>query len=58
MRGDASLLVSSNLRGKLLEAHELIFDDLEGDDVGQWVHRVKRLSELGLKKKPASWSKA
>ena len=33
---------------KLLEAHELIFDDLEDDDVGQWVHRVKRLSELGL----------
>jgi hypothetical protein len=24
------------------------FDDLEDDDVGQWVHRVKRLSELGL----------
>jgi len=48
VRGDASLLVSGNLRGKLLEAHELIFDDLEDDDVGQWVHRVKRLSELGL----------
>jgi hypothetical protein len=48
VRGDASLLVSGNLRGKLLEAHDLIFDDLEDDDVGQWVHRVKRLSELGL----------
>lgn len=48
VRGDASLLVSGSLRGKLLEAHELIFDDLEDDDVGQWVHRVKRLSELGL----------
>lgn len=48
VRGDASLLVSSHLRSKLLEAHELIFDDLEDDDVGQWVHRVKRLSELGL----------
>ncbi|MCE1114195.1 MULTISPECIES: hypothetical protein [Pseudomonas] len=48
VRGDASLLISGNLRGKLLEAHELIFDDLEDDDVGQWVHRVKRLSELGL----------
>ncbi|WP_288374803.1 hypothetical protein [uncultured Pseudomonas sp.] len=48
IRGDASLLVSGNLRNKLLEAHELIFDDLEDDDVGQWVHRVKRLSELGL----------
>lgn len=47
-RADATLLVSRNLRGKLLEAHDLIFDDLEGDDVDQWVHRVKRLSELGL----------
>ena len=48
VRGDASLLVSATLRNKLLEAHELIFDDLEDDDVSQWVHRVKRLSELGL----------
>lgn len=48
VRGDASLLVSGTLRDKLREAHELIFDDLEDDDVGQWVHRVKRLSELGL----------
>ncbi|MBF8708418.1 hypothetical protein IR016_16660 [Pseudomonas putida] len=48
VRGNASLLVSATLRSKLLEAHELIFDDLEDDDVGQWVHRVKRLSELGL----------
>lgn len=47
-RADATLLVSRNLRGKLLEAHDLIFDDLEGDDVDQWVHRVKRLSQLGL----------
>lgn len=47
-RADAMLLVSRNLRGKLLEAHDLIFDDLEGDDVEQWVHRVKRLSDLGL----------
>ena len=45
---DSTLSVSSNLRGKLLEAHNLIYDDLEGDDVSQWVHRVKRLSELGL----------
>ncbi|NWB28605.1 hypothetical protein [Pseudomonas gingeri] len=45
---DSSLSISSKLRGKLLEAHALIYDDLEGDDVGQWVHRVKRLSELGL----------
>jgi len=47
-RADATLLVSRSLRGKLLEAHALIFEDLEDDEVGQWVHRVKRLSELGL----------
>ncbi len=48
VRADASLLVSGTLRNKLVEAHELIFDDLEDDDVSQWVHRVKRLSDLGL----------
>ncbi|MDX1369170.1 hypothetical protein [Pseudomonas sp.] len=47
-RADATLLVSRTLRGKLQEAHKLIYDDLEGDEVEQWVHRVKRLSELGL----------
>ncbi|UTW08632.1 hypothetical protein [Pseudomonas benzenivorans] len=47
-RADATLLVSRSLRGKLEEAHGLIYDDLEDDDVEQWVHRVKRLSELGL----------
>jgi len=47
-RADASLLVSHSLRGKLKEAHALIYDDLEGDDVHHWVHRVKRLSDLGL----------
>jgi hypothetical protein len=46
--GDATLPISSTLRGKLLEAHALIYDDLEDDEVSQWVHRVKRLSELGL----------
>ncbi|MCK1789512.1 hypothetical protein [Pseudomonas violetae] len=45
---NTSLAVSSSLRGKLLEAHGLIYDDLEDDEVSQWVHRVKRLSELGL----------
>lgn len=45
---NSTLSISSSLRGKLLEAHNLIYDDLEGDDVNQWVHRVKRLSELGL----------
>ncbi|MEO4047857.1 hypothetical protein AAFN46_12305 [Pseudomonas sp. CAU 1711] len=47
-RAEAGLLVSRDLRGKLREAHALIYDDLEDDDVGQWVHRVKRLSDLGL----------
>lgn len=45
---EATLLVSRTLRGKLREAHDLIYDDLEGAEVEQWVHRVKRLSELGL----------
>ncbi|MGE8179109.1 hypothetical protein [Pseudomonas fluorescens] len=45
---DSSLTISSTLRSKLLEAHALIYDDLEDDEVSQWVHRVKRLSELGL----------
>ncbi|WP_417662992.1 hypothetical protein [Pseudomonas sp.] len=48
VRADTSLMVSRTLRGKLNEAHKLIYDDLEGDDTRQWVHRVKRLSELGL----------
>ena len=48
VHSDSSLAISGNLRGKLLEAHELIYDDLEDDEVSQWVHRVKRLSELGL----------
>lgn len=47
-RASATLAVSRDLRGKLTEAHELVFDDLEDDDVAQWVHRVKRLAELGL----------
>ncbi len=47
-RAEATLQVSRTLRGKLLEAHALIYDDLEDDEVAQWVHRVKRLSDLGL----------
>ncbi|MBT8767605.1 hypothetical protein [Metapseudomonas boanensis] len=47
-RADATLMVSHSLRGKLGEAHSLIFEDLEDDEVPQWVHRVKRLSELGM----------
>jgi len=48
VHAEAVLPISNTLRGKLLEAHALIYDDLEDDDVSQWVHRVKRLSELGL----------
>lgn len=48
VHSDSSLSVSSTLRSKLVEAHGLIYDDLEDDEVSQWVHRVKRLSELGL----------
>ncbi|GIZ11507.1 hypothetical protein NCCP436_09230 [Pseudomonas sp. NCCP-436] len=47
-RDEVRLTVSHNLRGKLREAHNLIYDDLENGDVAQWVHRVKRLSDLGL----------
>jgi hypothetical protein len=48
VQATAILPLSKSLRGKLLEAHDLIYDDLEDDEVSQWVHRVKRLSELGL----------
>ncbi|MHC8403849.1 hypothetical protein [Pseudomonas sp. TMB3-21] len=48
VHSDSTLALSSTLRGKLVEAHGLIYDDLEDDEVSQWVHRVKRLSELGL----------
>lgn len=47
-RASDSLPISRSLRGKLLEAHDLIYDDLEDDEVSQWVYRVKRLAELGL----------
>ncbi len=48
VHSDSTLMLSGHLRGKLIEAHGLIYDDLEDDEVSQWVHRVKRLSELGL----------
>ncbi len=48
VRADTTLGLASDLRGKLVEAHALIYDDLEGEDVRQWVHRVKRLSDLGM----------
>lgn len=47
-RADAHLLVSRALRARLKEAHALIYEDLEDSEVPRWVHRVKRLSELGL----------
>lgn len=47
-RAEAVLPVSRSLGGKLHEAHDLVYADLESDEVGQWVHRVKRLAELGL----------
>lgn len=50
----ASLPLSRSLRGKLIEAHGLIYDDLEDEEVSQWVHRVKRLSELGLEEQASA----
>jgi len=47
-RAEAVLPVSRSLGGKLREAHNLVYADLESDDVEQWVQRVKRLAELGL----------
>ncbi|MGE8412001.1 MAG: hypothetical protein ACN6QY_06500 [Pseudomonas sp.] len=48
VHSDSSLSISNGLRSKLVEAHALIYDDLEDDEVSEWVHRVKRLSQLGL----------
>ncbi|MFC0708206.1 hypothetical protein [Azorhizophilus paspali] len=47
-RTEAVLPVSRSLGGKLREAHDLVYADLESDEVGQWVRRVKRLAELGF----------
>jgi len=47
-RAEVTLRVSRTLRGRLQEAHGLIYEDLEDSDVARWVHRVQRLSELGL----------
>ncbi len=48
VRGEVNLLIGRDLRGKLHEAVELIYDNLEEDDVYQWAYRVQRLAELGL----------
>ncbi len=45
---DAILADQQPCAASCYEAHGLIYDDLEDDEVSQWVHRVKRLSELGL----------
>ncbi|ACO79823.1 hypothetical protein AvCA_36760 [Azotobacter vinelandii CA] len=47
-RTEAVLPISRSLGGKLREAHDLVYADLESDEVGQWVRRVKRLAELGF----------
>ncbi|WP_263264009.1 hypothetical protein [Pseudomonas sp. RIT-PI-S] len=47
-RADATLQLAPALRAKVAEAHGLIYDDLEDDEVSQWVYRVKRLAQLGL----------
>jgi len=47
-RSEGSLPLARSLYGRLREAHGLVFADLESDEVGQWVHRVGRLAELGL----------
>jgi hypothetical protein len=47
-RADATLQLAQTLRTRLAEARPLIYDDLEDDEVSQWVHRVKRLSQLGF----------
>ncbi|MFF7708001.1 hypothetical protein [Pseudomonas sp. NPDC007930] len=47
-RAEAWLPLAPGLQAKLVEARGLIYDDLEDDEVSQWVGRVKRLSQLGL----------
>ncbi|MGI3129939.1 hypothetical protein ACRSLK_06000 [Halopseudomonas pachastrellae] len=49
VHAEATLLVDRELRSVLHEASELIYDNLEEDDVEQWVDRIERLRELGLK---------
>lgn len=49
VHAEAILLVDRELRSVLHEASELIYDNLEEDDVEQWVGRIERLRELGLK---------
>ena len=48
VRSEVNLLIDRELRSKLHEAFDLIYSNLEDDDVDQWAYRVRRLSELGL----------
>lgn len=43
-----TVTLTPELRTKLREAHQLIFSNLEADDVSQWVYRVNRLVALGF----------
>ena len=49
VRAEATLLIDRDLRSVLHEASELIYDNLEEDEVSQWVDRIERLRQLGLK---------
>ena len=49
VRTEATLLIDRDLRSVLHEASELIYDNLEEDEVSQWVDRIERLRQLGLK---------
>lgn len=50
----AELQLDRSLRQTLSEAQALIFDDLEDDDVSEWVQRVRRLQALGLDSEAAN----
>ena len=50
----AELQIDRSLRQTLSEAQALIFDDLEDDDVSEWVQRVRRLQALGLDSEAAN----
>ncbi|MCJ8169279.1 hypothetical protein [Atopomonas sediminilitoris] len=44
----STLQLDKGLSQTLREAHQLIFDDLEEDEVDEWVYRVQRLKALNL----------
>ncbi len=57
-RAEATLLVSRDLRGKLREAHALIYDDLEDDEVSGGYIGSSACPNWAWKRKPASWNRA